>query len=170
MQGCRGMADARLTHPKNPRTEHSMKKLLLLSTLALACVPVLAAGPQPTLKFTTLPMAESAGGGHKLFPYRNEDKLAVIVVDPIACGRKPVNPRYEIKDTHVTLQYDLTKAPDSAGGTCTAVSTFEIDPVPHQELVVSFAGGSEPFVVASMVRCPNSTPKIDVWDCMVPHK
>jgi len=42
--------------------------------------------------------------------------------------------------------------------------------MPHSDLTVNFAGGPEPFVVADMVRCPNTSPKIDLWDCLVKRK
>jgi len=153
-----------------------MKSVILLSTLALVSIPALATDPQPaaapSLHFTSIPIMDKVGNGqHKIFPYRNEDRLVVVVEDPIICGQKPTNAKFEIKGSQVVLKYDLTKAPASpVSGTCTAHSTFDIADVPHAELTVRFAGGKEPFAVAEMARCPNTTPVVDIYDCMVPRK
>ncbi len=149
-----------------------MKARILMTCLALLGVPALAAAQQSNLKFTSIPVVEKIGAGeHKLFPYRSEDKLVVIVQDPIVCGQKPVNPRYEVNGNRLTLRYDLTPVPMGVThGACSAQSTFEINNVPHQDFEVAFAGGKEPFIVANMTRCPNTAPIVDIWDCLVPHK
>ena len=124
------------------------------------------------LTFTSVPVAEKVGAGeHRIYPYRNEDRLIVVVIDPIVCGQKPANARFEIQGTRVSLRYDLSPAPAGVyTPSCTAHSTFDITNVPHGDLVVEFAGGIEPFHSAQMKRCPNTEPQVDVWDCMVPQK
>lgn len=142
--------------------------LAAASGLALADMP---SGP-PTLKFTSVPVMEKIGAGeHKLYPYRSEDKMIVIVVDPIACGQRPSNPHFHVDGNKLILRYDLSPAPEGAArGLCTAHSTFEINNMPDRDLQVQFAGGIEPFAVATMTRCGASKPVSDVWDCMIPHK
>ena len=146
--------------------------VLIGTGLVAAMATAAAADPQQTMKFTSIPITEKVGSGeHKIFPYRIEDKVVVTVQDPIACGQRPINPRFELKGNKLVLRYDLTKAPSgTAGGSCTAHSTFEIENMPHQDLEVSFAGGQERFIVASMVRCPNTKPVVDIYDCLVPRK
>lgn len=146
----------------------------VLSACALAClaVPAFADAPSAptTMKFDSIPVAEKVGAGeHKIYPYRSEDTVLVVVIDPITCGQKPINPRFEIKGKSLILRYDLTKAPTTKVPTaCTAHSTFLLTPVPHTDLQVEFAGGPEAFRVAQMTRCPKAQPVFDVWDCLVP--
>jgi hypothetical protein len=151
-----------------------MKTRLLMISLAVVSASALADAPlgPPTMKFTSIPVVEKVGAGeHKIFPYRIEDKLVVIVQDPIVCGQKPLNPKFELKGNRLTLLYELTKAPAGVSASaCTAHSTFEISNVPDRELEVAFAGGPEPFTVATMTRCPGAKPNVDIWDCLVPHK
>jgi hypothetical protein len=149
-----------------------MKKTLIacaLAGIALAAFADTPSGP-PKMKFTSIPIIEKVGRGeHKIYPYRTEDQVVVIVVDPIACGQKPVNPRFEIKSNSLILRYDLTKAPASkTPSTCTAHSTFELSAMPDTDLQVEFAGGPEAFHVAQMTRCPQAKPTTDIWDCLVP--
>ena len=149
-----------------------MRKTLIgcsLAGIALVAFADVPSGP-PTMKFTSIPVMEKVGGGeHKIYPYRNEDQVVVIVIDPITCGQKPVNPRFEIKGKSLVLRYDLTKAPASkASSACTAHSTFELSAMPDIDLQVEFAGGPEAFHVAQMTRCPKAKPVTDIYDCMVP--
>jgi hypothetical protein len=140
-----------------------------LAGIALAAFADAPSGP-PTMKFTSIPVMEKVGAGeHKIYPYRIEDQVVVIVVDPIACGQKPVNPRFEIKGRSLILRYDLTRGLASTTSTaCTAHSTFELSAMPDTDLQVEFAGGPEAFHVAQMTRCPKAKPVTDIWDCMVP--
>ena len=129
------------------------------------------AGPT-TMKFTSIPIAEKLGeAAHKILPYRIDDRVVVIVVDPIMCGQKPVNPSFAIKPGRIALHYDLTAAPaGSVLPNCTAHSTFDLDKVPNGDFEVQFAGGKEAPHTAQMTQCPNVKPKDDIWDCMVPVK
>lgn len=149
-----------------------MKKIALMYALAGLAVPAFGDAPSAstTMKFDSIPVAEKVGSGeHKIYPYRSEDTVLVVVVDPITCGQKPVNPRFEFKGKSLILRYDLTKAPATkAAAACTAHSTFLLTPVPHADLQVEFAGGPEPFRVAQMSRCPKTQPVFDIWDCLVP--
>jgi len=149
-----------------------MNARILLAGLALASTSVFAAPPQPNLKFTSIPIVETSGRGeHKLFPYRSEDKMVVIAQDPIMCGQKPINPRYEINGNKLVVRYDLTPPPPGVTTpACSVHSTFEINGMPHGDFEVSFAGGKEPFIVARMTRCPSTAPTVDIWDCLVPGK
>ena len=146
-----------------------MKKIVL--ACGFACLTPAFADTQSTpttMKFDSIPVAEKIGAGeHKIYPYRSEDTVLVVVVDPIACGQKPVNPRFQIKGKRLLLRYDLTEAPAGKTSACTAHSTFLLTPVPHTELQVEFAGGHEPFRVAQMTRCPKTQPVFDIWDCLV---
>src|SRR5271169_7023035 len=149
-----------------------MRKTLIgcsLAGIALAAFADVPSGP-PTMKFTSIPVMEKVGGGeHKIYPYRTEDKVVVIVIDPIVCGQEPVNPRFEIKGKSLILHYDLTKAPAlKTPSACTAHSTFELSAMPDTDFQVEFAGGPEAFRSAHMTRCPKTKPVSDIWDCMVP--
>jgi hypothetical protein len=147
-----------------------MKKIVLAFALS-SLAPVFAdtSSAPTTMRFDSIPVAEKVGAGeHKIYPYRSEDTVLVVVVDPIACGQKPVNPRFEVKGKSLILRYDLTKAPAGKTAACTAHSTFLLTPVPHSDLQVEFAGGTEPFHVAQMTRCPKTQPVFDIWDCLVP--
>jgi len=92
----------------------------------------------------------------------------VVVVDPIACGQKPINPKFAIKGGKISLHYDLTPAPAGQVNThCSAHSQFDLEYVPHGDFQVEFSGGDEQPRVVSMMRCPNTPAKVDPWDCMV---
>ncbi len=124
------------------------------------------------MKFTSIPIQEKLGeAAHRVLPYRAEDRVIVVVVDPIMCGQRPLNPKFEIHGTRISLHYDLSAAPvGSTLPNCTAHSTFDLDAVPHGDFMVEFSGGNEPVHTAAMTRCPNTQPKFDIWDCMVPVK
>ena len=147
---------------------------LAASLLAGFAAPALADGADTpiSMKFSSIPIAEKMGSvEHKLFPYRSEDKVVVIVVDPIVCGQRPVNARFEVAGNRLLLKYDLKpQKPADAPMACAAHSTFELNNVPHRELSVEFSGNGEPPRLAHMTRCPNTEPQVDVWDCMVPLK
>ena len=147
---------------------------LLAASLTLIVIPALAdtAASNTKLKFTSIPIEEKVGTpSHSIFPYRSEDRVIVVVVDPIQCGQKPSNPSFDIKGGKLILHYDLSAAPAGAAThTCTAHSTFDLENVPHGDLQVEFSGGKEPVQTAQMKRCPKTEPVIDVWDCMVPLK
>jgi len=149
------------------------RSLILAGVLAVAH-PAHAEklGEYTKLTFNSIPIAEKLGeAAHRILPYRAEDRVIVVVVDPIFCGQKPLNPRFEIKPGKILLRYDLSAAPvGSSLPNCTAHSTFDLDMVPHGDYQVEFAGGNEPPHTAQMTRCPNTTPKFDIWDCMVPLK
>ena len=144
---------------------------LLLACLMMLCAPAFAESADgTTMKFTSVPVAEKvAVNEHKIYPYRTEDRVIVVVVDPIACGQKPVKPSFAIKGGKLTLHYDLTPAPANVSGqNCTAHSTFDLSNVPHADMAVEFSGGDEPMHTAQMTRCPKVEPTVDVWDCMIP--
>jgi len=153
----------------------AIARAVLGATLA-ACfaVPAFAdtASKPSTLKFNSMPMANGDGtADHRVQPYRYEDRVVVIVVDPMSCSQRPVRPRYEVQGDRLKIGYDLEPAKAAGGaGMCAAHSTFEIDGLPHRELSVEFTGGGEPVTVRSMARCPASSPIVDAWDCLVPRK
>ena len=152
----------------------SLRPFALLAVLVLAAAPALADStwPDTKLTFNSIPMAEKLGeAAHRVLPYRSEDRVIVVVVDPIFCGQRPINPGFKIVPGKIQLHYDLTEAPlGSSLPNCTAHSTFDLDVVPHGEFQVEFTGGKEAPHVAQMTRCPNTSPKFDIWDCMVPRK
>ncbi len=114
---------------------------------------------------------EPGAAVHQVLPYRIENRMMVVVHDPVACGQTPQRPRFSIQNDQLILQYDLTEAP--AGGpqrSCVAYSMFQIDDVPDRSLKVSFAGGPEPFSVAQLKRCSSQSPRSGKWDCLVPSK
>lgn len=145
----------------------------LLATMAGAC-PAHAddLGANTKLTFNSIPIAEKFGEPkHRVLPYRAEDRVIVVVVDPIYCGQKPLNPRFEIKPGKIVLRYDLSPAPVGASlPNCSAHSTFDLENVPHGDFQVEFAGGNEPPRTAVMTRCPKTAVKFDIWDCLVPAK
>jgi hypothetical protein len=153
-----------------------MKTMTGLLAAGLSLITILAladtAASKTTLKFTSIPIEEKIGApSHNIFPYRSEDRVIVVVVDPIQCGQKPNNPSFEIRGAKLVLHYDLTAAPAGAPKhACTAHSTFDLENVPHGDLQVEFSGGKEPVQTAQMKRCPKTEPVVDVWDCMVPLK
>jgi hypothetical protein len=147
--------------------------LALFGATACFCTAAPAQEGAPTkMNFNSIPIAEKLGeAAHKILPYRSEDRVVVIVVDPIMCGQRPVNPTFKIGNGKISLHYDLTAAPvGSTLPNCAAHSTFDLDPVPHGEWVVEFSGGKETPRTAQMTRCPGTMPKFDIWDCMVPGK
>jgi hypothetical protein len=154
-----------------------MKRSSLIFSVALAFLAtseyaMAQVGAPTTMKFTSIPIAEKLGeASHKVLPYRSEDRVVVIVVDPIMCGQRPTNPTFAIKDGKISLHYDLTAAPvGSTLPNCAAHSTFDLDSVPHGDFIVEFSGGKELPHTAQMTRCPKTQPKFDIWDCMVPVK
>jgi len=154
-----------------------MKRSNLLVAIAgvlVIAAPALAddvAAPT-TMKFTSIPIQEKLGeAAHRVLPYRIDDRVVVIVVDPIMCGQEPINPRFTVKPGKIALRYDLTAAPPgSVLPNCTAHSTFDLDKVPNGDFQVEFAGGNEPVHTANMTQCPHVKPKDDIWDCMIPLK
>ena len=154
-----------------------MKRSNLIVTIAgllVIAAPAIAEdmASKTTMKFTSIPIQEQLGeAAHRVLPYRSEDRVVVVVVDPIMCGQRPINPQFAIKNGKISLHYDLTAAPSgSVLPNCTAHSTFDLDNVPHGDFQVEFAGGNEPVHTANLTRCPNVQPKFDIWDCMVPVK
>ncbi len=151
--------------------ERTMKNhhLLVAGLLAICAAPAICdtVKSQTTMTFTSIPIAEDLRTTtHKIVPFRSEDRVIVIVVDPIMCEQRPINPRFEIKDGKISLHYDLTAAPAGATQGCTAHSTFDLKNVPQGEFYVEFEGGNEPVRAAKIARCPNTQPVADIWDCM----
>jgi hypothetical protein len=147
------------------------RHLLIAGLLAISAFPAIAdtVKSQTTMTFSSIPIAEDLRTtAHKIVPYRSEDRVIVIVVDPIMCEQKPINPRFEIRDSKISLRYDLTVAPAGATQGCTAHSTFDLKNVPHGEFYVEFQGGNERMRSAKMVPCPNTQPVVDAWDCVAP--
>ena len=135
----------------------------MLSASALADVPK----DKPTMKFLSIPIAEKVPGAHQVFPYRSRERVVVIVVDPIVCGQEPKNPRFWIKGGKIAVAYDLTPAPAGRHHPCTAHSTFDLQNIPDRDFSVEFRDGKE-VRTAHMMRCPETAPEGDIWDCMVP--
>jgi hypothetical protein len=150
------------------------KLLLAMAGLLAVTGPAIAEdmASKTTMKFTSIPIQEKLGeAAHKILPYRVDDRVVVIVVDPIMCGQEPINPRFTVKPGKISLRYDLTAAPaGSVLPNCTAHSTFDLDGVPNGDFQVEFAGGNEPVHTAQMTQCPGVKPKHDIWDCMLPIK
>jgi hypothetical protein len=153
-----------------------MKRILAVLPIVTACVLLSYAGfamaqdgAPTTMKFTSIPITELSGDlSHKIFPYRAEDRVMVIVVNPIVCGQRPINPTFAIKNGKISLHYDLTPAPaGSSLSHCSAHTQFDLEPVPHGDFLVEFTGGDEAPRVVSMMRCPTTPMKVDPWDCMV---
>lgn len=157
-----------------------MKKTLIMLLLLVSALVVLAIAQMPdpsgpvTLEFRTIPVTGVPSSEHKVTPYRLFDKMVVTVWDPVICGQKPVNPAFSIKDDKLYLSYALSPASshgDSLKPDCTLVSEFDVSNVPHRDLEIDFAGGPEPYVIATLKKCPNYHPKSnDVWECLGPSK
>jgi hypothetical protein len=138
------------------------------STSAFAEEPT--PGGQPRLEFHTIPLEGMPNAEHKVTPYRLQDKMIVTVRDPIACGQKPVDPTFLIEGNSLSLTYALTSAAADAKR-CTLVSEFDIFNAPHRDFNVRFAGGAEPYTVATMKKCPFYTPSSnDIWECLAPER
>jgi hypothetical protein len=125
---------------------------------------------RPRLVFRVIPVQGVFSAEHVVTPYRLYDRLLVTVRDPVTCGQRPRDPAVSIQGNTVFLSYALT---DSSGGarSCTLVSEFEVQDAPNRDLEVSFAGGTEPYIVAKMKKCPGYKPSVDdIWECLVPSK
>jgi hypothetical protein len=127
-------------------------------------------GGSPRLEFHTIPVEGASNTEHKVTPYRLQDRMVVTVWDPIACGQKPVDPTFLIEGNTLSLTYALT--PAAAGAkSCVLVSEFDVINAPHRDFNVRFAGGPEPYVVATMKQCPFYAPASnDIWECLAPEK
>jgi len=122
-----------------------------------------------TMRFNSIPIQENVPiTSHRILPYRSEDRVIVVVVDPIACGQKPTNARFGISKGKIALHCDLAPASIGAVRGCTAHSTFDLSNVPHGEFQVDFTSGTDGVRTARMSRCPNVAPVVDIWDCLSP--
>jgi hypothetical protein len=153
-----------------------MKKALLVlcggisGCIALAFAELPTPGGSPALEFRTIPIEDVPTSEHKVTPYRLMDKMIVTVWDPAFCGQKPVNPAFSIQGDDLYLSYALSAA-SSEAKRCTLISEFDVLNVPHRDLVVHFAGGPEPYVVATLKKCPFYKPTTDdIWECLAPAK
>jgi hypothetical protein len=143
--------------------------LLAPSLAALAATDTAGTSAVTTMKFLSIPIQEKLPATvHKIFPYRSEDRVIVVVVDPIVCGQKPTNARFEISRGKISLHYDLASVAAGAVQGCTAHSTFDLANVPHGDFQVDFTSGTDTVRTAQMSRCPNVAPSVDIWDCMLP--
>jgi hypothetical protein len=153
-----------------------MKKALLVlfgaasGFIALAFADLPTPGGPPSLEFRTIPIEGAPASEHKVTPYRLFDKMIVTVWDPVSCGQRPVNPAFSIQGDKLFLSYALSPAPSEAKH-CTLISEFDVLNVPHRDLVIEFAGGPEPYVVATLKKCPYYKPTSDdIWECLAPAK
>jgi hypothetical protein len=153
-----------------------MKKTHLLlfgvvsAFIALAFAEMPTPGGPPSLEFHTIPVEGAPTSEHKVTPYRLFDKMVITVWDPIQCGQKPVNPAFSIQGNKLFLSYALSPAPAGAKS-CTLVSEFDVLNVPHRDLEVHFAGGPEPYIVATLKKCPFYKPTSDdIWECLAPAR
>lgn len=146
--------------------------LFALAGLLIVAAPAIAEdmASKTTMKLISIPIAEKLHeAAHKILPYRSGDRIFVVVIDPILCGQKPVNPQLAIHSGKITLRYDLSEAPpESVLPNCAAHSIFDLANVPHGDFQVEFSGGKEPLRTAQVTRCPNREPVTDIWDCMAP--
>ena len=107
----------------------------------------------------------------KITPYRFEDMVLVVIKDSAICGQKATKASFAIKGNEIALHYELTPALPNTTAKCILASEFKIENVPHRDLAVSFAEGSESATVVAMQKCPNYNPTTDdVWQCLVPAK
>jgi hypothetical protein len=149
-----------------------MKARLALACVAFAAITGSAAAdevrPILAMKFTSIQMVEQAGAGAlRISLYRMEDRVMILVQDPIVCGQRPINPTSELQGNQLRLRYDLTKAlAEASGPSCTAHSIFTIDGVLSRDLEIAFARGKTTFIVAGMARCSESQPTVDTWNCL----
>lgn len=153
-----------------------MKKAYLLSFgaasgfIALAFAELPTPGGPPSLEFRAIPIEGAPAPEHRVTPYRLFDKIVVTVWDPVACGQKPVNPAFSIQGDKLFLSYALSPA-DPKAKSCTLVSEFDVSNAPHRDLEIQFAGGPEPYVVATMKKCPFYKPSSDdIWECLAPAR
>ncbi|MDE2369546.1 MAG: hypothetical protein KGN16_11290 [Burkholderiales bacterium] len=139
---------------------------LIGSSLAHGQSP--AGTAQADFEFRTIPIEGANSSVHSVTPYRLFDTLVVTVSDPVLCGQKPLQPAVTIEKNRVSLSYKLTAAV-AIGKPCTVVSEFIVKNLPNQDFEVAFSGGQEPYVVATMRKCPFYNPKAhDLWECLAP--
>ena len=153
-----------------------MKRALLvlfgvvLGLTAWAFAELPTPGGPPRLEFHSIPIEGALTLEHKVTPYRLFDKMIVTVSDPVSCGQKPMKPAFSIQGDKLLLSYSLSPASPDAKH-CTLISEFDVLNVPHRDLVIEFAGGPEPYVVATLKKCPNYRPHSDdIWECLAPEK
>jgi hypothetical protein len=151
-----------------------MKKSVLASFglatgfVALAFAELPTPGGPPSLEFRTIPIEGAPVSEHRVTPYRLFDKMIVTVWDPVSCGQKPIGPAFSIQGQDLFLSYALSSAAADAKS-CTLVSEFDVSNVPHRDLTIHFAGGPEPYVVATLKQCPYYQPSSDdIWECLAP--
>lgn len=144
----------------------------IIFALAAACAFADTPTGSPKMTFRDVKAEPQASSlADKVTPFRSEDIVLVMIKDTVQCGQKATNASFAIKGKQIALHYDLTPAAPGASTKCTLASEFKIENVPHEDLTVSFSGGSEAPTVASMQKCPNYNPKTDdVWECLVPAK
>ncbi len=148
----------------------------VLSSLAFALAAAFAFADTPTqspkMIFRDVGAARQMSAFEdKITPYRFEDIVLVVVKDSVLCGQKATKASFAIKGNEIALHYELTPALPGTTTKCILASEFKIENVPHRDLTVSFAEGSEAATVVSMQKCPNYNPKSDdVWECLVPAK
>ena len=150
-----------------------MNKFSLCSAaLALAAAFAFADTPTESSKMTFRDVGavrQMSVFEDKINPYRFEDVVLVVIKDSAICGQKVTKPSFAIKGNEIALHYELTPALPGTTAKCILASEFKIENVPHRDLTVSFAEGSEAATVVSMQKCPNYNPKSDdVWQCLVP--
>lgn len=150
----------------------NLMRELWLGLLVAAVGAAVAQSAEPAkllrLEFRAIPIEGVTSPEHKVTPYRIYDKIVVTVSDPVLCGQKPIEPTVSVKDNKLLLSYKLT--PSTAGAqACTLVSEFDVFDAPKRDLEVNFAGGPEPYTVATMRKCPYFKPATsDIWECLVP--
>jgi hypothetical protein len=158
----------------NPVSDMKRPFLLLIGVVSTFTTPAFAELPTlgglPRLEFRSIPVEDAPTSEHKVTPYRLFDKMIVTVWDPVACGQKPISPSFSIEGNRLLLSYKLSPAPAEAKR-CTLVSEFDVFNVPKRDLQAYFAGGPEPYTVATLRKCPyhNATSN-DIWECLIPTK
>ena len=153
--------------------ENAMNKIALFPiAVTLAAAYAFADTPKDSPKMTFRDVKaepQMSAFKDKVSSYRYEDTVIVVIKDTVQCGQKATNASSAIKENQIALHYELTPAPSGATTKCTLASEFKIENVPHRDLAVSFAEGSESATVVSMQKCPNYNPTTDdVWQCLVP--
>ncbi|HEX7156104.1 MAG TPA: hypothetical protein VF229_02755 [Burkholderiaceae bacterium] len=116
-----------------------MKQALLFGHALVGAASALAAGaPEPSMKFLSTPAVERSGVQQReVLQYRGRDTLTVVIKEPAACGVRPAQPSFGLKDGTLLLRYRVeggSEAPPARA--CAATAIFVLRNLPQHDLKV----------------------------------
>ena len=77
-----------------------MKQALLFGHALVCSASALAAAtPVPSMKFLSAPATQQSGIDHQqILQTRHQESLTVVIKEPAACGHRPAQPWFGVKD------------------------------------------------------------------------